>query len=137
MKLKARNIIALLTGFFLGNLINMFLIQISGNIISPPEGADLTSMEGLIESMSLFEPRHFIMPFVAHAMGTFSGALTASLIVKEKKFMFSLVIGFVFLILGAVNVYMLPAPVWFNIVDLVFAYIPMSLIAAKLVSLKK
>jgi hypothetical protein len=30
--------------------------------------------------MHLFEPRHFVMPFLAHALGTLAGALAAFLI---------------------------------------------------------
>jgi hypothetical protein len=38
----------------------MSIIMISGSIIPPPAGADITTTEGLTASMHLFEPRHFI-----------------------------------------------------------------------------
>ena len=65
-----RNSFALLVGLFIGGMLNMSLIIISGDIIPPPEGADVTTMEGLKAAMHLFEPKHFIMPFLAHALGT-------------------------------------------------------------------
>jgi len=38
----------------------------------------------------------------------------------------------VFFVGGVMMISMVPSPLWFNIVDLVFAYIPMSFIALKL-----
>ena len=132
-----RNVVALIVGVVLGGTVNMSLIMISGSIIPPPQGADVTTMEGLLAAMHLFEPKHFIMPFLAHALGTFIGALVASLIAGSHKLKFALAIGGFFFIGGAMNVYLLPAPMWFNVTDLVLAYIPIAWLAWKLVSLKK
>ena len=75
-----KNILAVVTGIIIGGGLNMGIIMISGKIIPPPDGADLTTMEGLKASMHLLQPKHFIMPFLAHALGTFVGALLASII---------------------------------------------------------
>ena len=48
--------------------------MMSSSIISPPKGVDVTTMEGLKAYLHLFEPKHFIFPFLAHALGTFAGA---------------------------------------------------------------
>ncbi len=55
-----RNILAVISGVILGGIVNMGIIMISGSVIPPPEGADVTTMEGLKESMHLFQPIHFI-----------------------------------------------------------------------------
>src|SRR5690606_40560173 len=55
-------------------IVNMSIIMISGSIIPPPEGADTTTTEGLKAAMHLFEPKHFLLPFLAHALGTLVGA---------------------------------------------------------------
>ena len=68
-----RNILACLAGIVLGNLVNGGLIHISSSIIPPPNGADTTTVEGLKATMHLFEPKHFLMPFLAHALGTLTG----------------------------------------------------------------
>jgi uncharacterized membrane protein HdeD (DUF308 family) len=47
--------------------------------------------------MHLFEPRHFIKPFLAHALGTLAGALAAYLIAATCKAPIAYVIGAVFL----------------------------------------
>ena len=129
-----RNILAVITGAILGSIVNMGIIMISGSIIPPPEGADVTTTEGLKAAMHLFQPKHFIMPFLAHALGTFAGALIAGLIAATHKMKFALGIGVLFLLGGVASVFMLPSPVWFTILDLVVAYIPMAYIAGKIVS---
>ena len=73
-----RNVLAVIAGLIVGSIVNMGIIAISGSIIPPPEGADVTTMEGLKATMHLFEPRHFIFPFLAHALGTLAGAIIAN-----------------------------------------------------------
>ena len=128
-----KNILAVVAGGILGSLVNMGIIMISGLIISPPNGADVTTMEGLKESMHLFQPKHFILPFLAHALGTFAGAFLTAIIATNHKIKLALVIGVFFLIGGIANTFMLPSPIWFTVLDLVLAYLPMSYLAGKLV----
>jgi hypothetical protein len=127
-----KNILAIITGIILGSAINMGIITISGSIIPPPAGADITTTEGLQASMHLFEPRHFIFPFLAHALGTFAGAIFAALIAANHKLKFGLGIGVFFLAGGIASVFMLPSPLWFTILDLGLAYIPMGYLAGRL-----
>ncbi len=131
-----KNIIAVIAGAIFGSVVNMTLIMISGFIIPPPEGADVTTTEGLKASMHLFQPKHFLFPFLAHALGTFCGAYLSASIAPIRKMVFALVIGFLFLAGGTANVFMLPSPIWFTLVDLLGAYIPMAYIAGKLVAKK-
>jgi hypothetical protein len=122
-----RNAIGIITGILIGGSVNMAIIMSSSAIIPPPTGANLTTEAGLIAAMPLMKPIHFLMPFLAHAFGTFVGALIASLIAKSKQFILSMVIGLQFFIGGAMMVYQLPSPLWFNITDLVGAYFPFAL----------
>lgn len=55
----------------------MALILISPSLIPPPSGVNVSDAESLSRSIHLFEPRHFVMPFLAHALGTLAGALAA------------------------------------------------------------
>ena len=121
-----KNILAVIVGLAIGSAVNMGIITISGSIIPPPVGADVTTMEGLKAAMHLFEPKHFLFPYLAHALGTGVGAYVAALIAANNKKIFALVIGVLFLFGGIANVFMLPAPLWYNVVDLVGAYIPMA-----------
>ena len=131
-----RNILAVIGGFIAGSIVNMGLITIGGQVISPPAGVDVTDMESLKSSMHLFEARHFIFPFLAHALGTFVGAYVASMIALSHKMKIALGVGAFFMIGGIVNVFMLPSPIWFVILDLVGAYIPMGWLAGNLTEKK-
>lgn len=120
-----RNVLAVIAGLIIGSIVNMLLINISGYVITPPENADVTSMEGLKSTMHLFGPEHFLFPFLAHAFGTFVGAFVAAKIAATNKIKFALAIGAFFFLGGAINAYLLPAPIWFLILDLTGAYFPM------------
>ena len=126
-----KNIIAVIAGFLCGSLVNGGIIMISGSVIPPPEGADVTTMEGLKASMHLFEPKHFLMPFLAHALGTLVGAFLAAKLAANHQLKFALVIGILFLAGGITNVILLPSPLWFSVLDLVAAYLPMAYLAGK------
>jgi hypothetical protein len=121
-----KNILAVVIGILLGSTVNMAIIKISSSIIPPPEGADITTMEGLKASIHLFKPINFLFPFLAHALGTLFGAFLAAKIAATHKMKFALGIGFFFLLGGIANVYLLPGPMWFSVVDLVFAYLPVA-----------
>jgi hypothetical protein len=127
-----KNILAVITGLIIGSVVNMGFIMIIGSVIPPPDGADVTTTEGLKASMHLFEPKHFIFPFLAHAMGTFVGAFVTALIAANHKMKFALAIGGFFLLGGISSIFMLPSPTWFAVLDIVMAYIPMAYFAGKL-----
>jgi len=137
MNPTVKNILAVILGLILGSVVNMGIIMISSSIIPPPDGADVTTMEGLKESIHLFQPKHFIFPFLAHALGTFVGAILAALIAAKHKMKFALSIGVLFLIGGILNTFMLPAPTWFVILDLAGAYIPMAWLGGKMIQRRK
>lgn len=134
MKKILINLFAFLIGLFTGAVVNGAIINISNDIIPPPPGTNLKTMEGLIHAMTLMEPKHFIMPFLAHALGTFVGAAFCSLISKSHKLILALSIGFSFFIGGLIMVFQLPSPLWFDLVDLTFAYFPMAYLGYWIVS---
>jgi hypothetical protein len=120
-----RNILAVIAGAFLGGLVNFGIIMLSPSVIPLPAGVDPTSVESLKTNMHLFETKHFIMPFLAHALGTLVGAFIAAKLAGTHTMRAALIVGVVFMIGGIMNVASLPAPMWFNITDIALAYIPM------------
>ena len=128
-----RNISAIIVGIVFGSIVNMGIIMISGSIIPPPEGVNAADMESIKASMHLYQPIHFLFPFLAHAIGTFVGALLAALIAGTHKMKFALGIGAFFLIGGITSYFMISSPVWFGIVDILGAYIPMAWIAGAII----
>ena len=127
-----RNVLAVITGIILGSAVNMGIIMLQGYFIALPEGVDVTNTESLQSSMHLFGPKHFIFPFLAHAIGTLVGAYLSARIAASHKMKFALGIGIFFLIGGISMVFMIPSPIWFAILDLSVAYIPMGWLSGRL-----
>ena len=127
-----RNVIAVVAGVVIGGVVNSALIMLSPSIVAPPAGVDVNDAESLRSSIHLFQPRHFVMPFLAHALGTLAGALVAYLIAATHKLPVALVIGAVFLLGGIAASFMIPAPAWFIAADLLLAYVPMAWLAARI-----
>ena len=88
-----KNVLAVIAGLVLGGMANMGIIMLSGSVIPPPEGVNPADIESLKANMHLFEAKHFIMPFLAHAVGSFVGALVAALIAATHKMKFALGLG--------------------------------------------
>ncbi len=116
-----RNVLAVIVGM----AVNMGLIMVSGSVIPLPEGIDPTKMESLVKNIHLFQPKHFLFPFLAHALGTLAGAAVVASIAATREFRFAMGIGIFFLVGGVANTFMIPAPAWFIGADLLLAYLPM------------
>mgnify|MGYP005721590281 CR=1 FL=1 len=124
-----RSVIAIILGLVVGSFLNMGTILLGHQLIPVPDGADVSSIEGLQATIHLFEPKHFIFPLLAHALGTFVGALLAGFISIGRPLLHCMIIGVAFLIGGIINVFSLPTSVLVNTIDLTLAYIPMALLA--------
>jgi len=132
MKPVLRNLLAVIVGLVVGGAVNMALIMVSPHVIAPPPGVDVTDTQSLSVSIHLFEPKHFLFPFLAHALGTFVGALIAFLIAASYRSVCAFIVGVLFLAGGVSAAFMIPAPAWFLIVDLVVAYLPMAWVGRQL-----
>lgn len=121
-----RNVLAAIAGIVIGAVVNGGLISLSPALIPPPPGVDVNDVASLAKSMHRFEPRHFVMPFLAHALGTLTGALAAYLIAASYKAHFAYAVGVLFLCGGIAACFMIPAPAWFMALDLIVAYLPMA-----------
>ena len=120
-----KSILIVVVAIIIGSLVNTGFVYLGPLLIPPPSGLDLTTEEGLLAAMPLMEPKHFLFPFLAHALGSFIGAFIAARFSENRKKTKALIIGAVFLIGGIQMVMLLPTtPVWFIAVDLLLAYIP-------------
>lgn len=126
MNSTIRNIFAVLIGFIVGSLVNMGLIIVGPILVPPPDGVDMTTMESLAETIHLMGPLNFLVPFLAHALGTLVGVLTTSLIAASKRTILAYAMGAAFLMGGITAANMVPAPLWFIVADLLLAYLPMA-----------
>jgi hypothetical protein len=132
LKTIAWNALAVIAGIFIGSFVNIMLVNIGPSVIPMPEGADVSSMDKLKESMSLFGPANFLFPFLGHALGTFVGALVAARLAASHGLLLGLGIGGFFLLGGIAAVAMLGGPLWFQVTDLLVAYLPMAYLGSLL-----
>jgi hypothetical protein len=124
-----RNFLAVFIGFAIGSMVHMGLVILGRLAMPPPEGFDPTDMESMKATIHLLEAQHFVFPLLAHALGTLAGSLVAYLLASTHRPQFAFLIGSIFLVFGSIMVALRPAPVWFEALDLLVAYIPMSLLA--------
>ena len=132
MKPILKNVLAVIVGIFVGSAVNLVIFSAGHAVIPLPEGADVSTTEGFRESIKQFTPIHFLTPFLAHALGTLAGAFLAAKIAASHNGKLAMAIGVLFLIGGIAAVAMFGGPIWFAIVDLVFAYLPMAWLGARL-----
>ena len=125
-----RSIGIVILGLVIGSKVNMALVMVGPKVIPSPAGLDITTELGLKNAMSLMHVQHFIFPFLAHALGTFVGAWIVASFDKQRRNMHYSIAGS-FLLGGIMMVFQIPSPLWFTIVDLGFAYIPMAWLAGK------
>ena len=131
MSSTVRTVLAVLGGVVIGSAVNMALVTLGPVLIPPPPGVDVTSAEGLGRTAHLLEPRHYVMPFLAHALGTFAGALAAWMIAVTHRTRIAYGVAAFFLLGGIAASFMIPAPVAFIAADLLLAYIPMAWLAVR------
>jgi hypothetical protein len=125
MKIFLRNFAAVFTGITIGMIVNMGLIILGSKLVAPPEGMNPMDAESIKTHLHLFKLQHFIFPFLAHAGGTVIGAFIAVKIALSHHFKFAMGIGVYFLVGGIMMVQMIPSPMWFIILDIGLAYLPM------------
>ena len=125
MKIIIKNILVVLGGCLFGSAVNMGLI-IAGNQLIPFDDG-MNPMNA-----NMWEIKYFLFPFLAHAMGTLSGAFIAAKFSASYHMLFAICIGIFFLSGGISMVFILPAPIWFIVIDLVFAYLPMGWLGWKI-----
>jgi len=131
------NIVALILGVMIGGVVNMLIVS-NGSVLIPfPDGYDMTSMESMETTMSLLSPKNYIIPWLAHAIGTFIGALVTFNIAKTYRFHLAMTVCVFYLMGGIYMVVSLPSPIWFNVIDLGLAYLPMAWIVQSFFNFRK
>ncbi|XOV83686.1 MAG: hypothetical protein ACFHXK_00935 [bacterium] len=124
-----RLFVAVIAGIVAGSAVNMGLILLGPVIIPPPPGVDMSTTQGMQSGISQLSAKHFLFPFLAHAVGTFAGALTTYLIARLHRIRAAWGVGLFFLMGGVIAAQLIPAPIWFIVVDLAVAYLPMTWLA--------
>jgi len=122
-------VLAIIVGGFIGGIVNGSLIMLGLNIF-PADGIDVMDPNNAAqyaEFLSTAGVESFVFPYLAHAIGTLVGATIAFVIAGKKyKKIAAYIIGGFFLIGGIMAVNMYGGPIWYKVLDLGTAYIPMA-----------
>ncbi len=123
-----RNTVGVIGGTIAGGMVNMGILVVGAMLLPPPEGVDVNDIESIKAHIHEYSFVQLMNPFVAHAAGTLVAAYLAVKIGLSRKLLLAMIPGCLFLLGGAMAVSMIPAPMWFNALDLTMAYIPMALL---------
>ena len=125
-----KNTLFFLLGCIIGMAVNMGLI-ITGNQLIPI-GDGINPMDA-----TKWDIKYFLFPFLAHAIGTLVGAFIVARYAASHQIILAICIGIFFLLGGISMVFIMPAPLWFIVIDLLFAYVPMGWLGWKLTGQKE
>lgn len=123
-----RNILAVLAGAILCVVLNGLLLGLLMKLIPAPLGFDPEN----VATFGLLKGKHLLSPFLAHALPSLVGGFVAARLAATHQMSMALVVGGLHLVGGIAAVYMIPAPLWFEVADLVLAYLPMAWLGGKL-----
>ena len=132
MNVILRNVLAVIAGVASCMVVKIVVIKIGAALVPAPEGVDMNSLESIKAHTDLFHAKHYLFPFLEHALGSLVGGLLAALIAASRKLTFALVIGGIHLMGGIAAALLIPAPAWFIALDLGLAYLPMAWVGGKL-----
>ena len=134
-----RGIVTTIIGVILGMMGMMAMHYLSMVFYPLPEGVTMKDAEALNKYMAIAPLGAMLLVIVSHAMGSFIGALIATLLSQVSKWKNStafkyqfLIIGLIFTYAGWLNLESLTHPDWFKI-DLLF-YLPAAYLGYKLVA---
>ncbi len=130
MKKIIKNIGIIISGIIIGMIINMGLIIMGGRIFPLTDNFDAMNAIN-------WDIKYFIFPFLAHSIGTLIGSFAVSRISRNSNIVLPILIGVWFLFGGIIMAAILPAPIWFILIDIIICYIPMSFLGWKISKLSK
>jgi len=123
-----RNILSVIAALVIGGVINAGIIQMGPTLIAAPEGVNPSDIESIKANVHLYSAKHFIVPFLAHAIGTLAGAYAVCRLAASHYKKLALIIGAFFLLGGIMMAIALPEFWKFSIIDLIFAYFPFAIL---------
>lgn len=123
-----RNILGVLVGASVCIVLNSLLLGLMMKLIGTPDGFDPNDPS----TYHLLQARHYLSPFVAHALPSLVGGAIAALIAAARKITIALLVGALHLLGGIVAAFLIPAPAWFTALDLMVAYLPMAWLGGRL-----
>jgi hypothetical protein len=127
-----RTLLIIIAAVLSGSAVNMGLVLLGPILVPPPAGVDMNDMDAFAAAVDQMGPLNFLFPFLAHALGTLTACFVCARFAAIKRRTLTYALGVFFLCGGIAAATMIPAPLWFVAVDLLFAYLPMAWLALAL-----
>jgi hypothetical protein len=132
MKVVLWNILAVVAGLVVGGVVNGGMVWL-GSVLAPtPPGVDFSDPDSVRAMMEQLGFQHYLFPFLAHALGTLAGAWVTYRLARSSQVFLAMIIGVANLAGGIAAAMIIPAPLWFLVLDLGLAYVPMAWLATRL-----
>ncbi len=128
----ARNVLAVLAGTTMCMLLNAGILEGLMVLLPPPPGFD----PGDTATYHLLDSRHYLPPFLAHALPSLIGAHMAARLAASHHLKLAMSVGCIHLLGGIAAAFMIPAPTWFLVLDLGAAYLPMAWMGGRAVRIR-
>lgn len=115
----------------------IFVMEFISHAIYPlPEGMDPNNPESLKLIMANAPIGALIMVLLAGFLGGFAGGIVAAFVDRNNATKRALAVGIVLTVLGIINLFMIPHPIWFMLIN-VLVYIGGALLGSLLIKPKK
>lgn len=124
--------LALMAGLIAAFIFNSVTLQLLESLTGMVPDGEM-SPEQFADHIAGLEPWQFMVPFAAHVIGSFAGGFIAASLSKTQPEVLAVAVGLLHLAGGVANVVMIPHPIWFVILDLTLAYVPVAWLAYKIV----
>ena len=132
----ARNIVAVIVGLTAAGMTIWSIEMVNYRMFPLPDGLDITNKEAMKEYIKTLPGLAFGIVIFAHLAGAFIGGWIASLIAQNNQRNIALGIGLFLLVMGLINLLMIPHPIWFMILDLA-VYVPAAFLGYKFFARRK
>jgi hypothetical protein len=143
MNWKVLRTVVLDLGVFVGAVlvgaaVNGAIVSLGSGLVPLPEGlppeANMNTPEGIRAAVPHLAPQHFLFPWLAHAVGTLAGAIIAARWTSLRmRTLAAYAVGLLFLSGGLWMATQIPDPLYFVVLDLSLAYLPMAWLALRLI----
>lgn len=110
-------------------LLNALLLGLLMGLLRTATGPDPRDPS----TFGLLQAKHYLAPFLAHALPSFIGGALAAWLAAGRKMAMALAVGTHHRAVGIAAAIMIPVPAWFILSDLGLAYLPMAWLGGNLV----
>lgn len=126
-----KNISGIIAGLIAGFIV-VFLVENAGHSFYPAaENIEFGDKEALKKMIDNLPAGALLVVIFAYACGSFAAGLVCALISSKNKKENSIITGMILLILGLINLFTVPHPVWFWVLNII-VYLPFAYLGGKL-----